>query len=108
MYPQTWEEWQTQFNPVGVGVDVSRQLAIYHRWAELSDGSVENIVVVLNFSDTDQTTATPFPSQGEWSDLLAGFDGNSPLWSVIVSSSAAAIPVGSHWGRVLWRIVPPT
>jgi pullulanase len=108
MYPQCWEEWQTQFNPVGVGVDVSRQLAIYHRWAELSDGSVENIVVVLNFSDTDQTTATPFPSQGEWSDLLAGFDDNSPPWSVIVSSSEADVPIGSHWGRVLWRITPRT
>ena len=54
MYPAEWAEWQTQFSPVGVGVDVARQAAIYHRWATLPDGEVENIVVVLNFADAEQ------------------------------------------------------
>ena len=30
MYPAEWATWQTQFNPTGVGIDVDRQLAIYH------------------------------------------------------------------------------
>ena len=106
MYPDEWEEWQTRFNPVGVGVDVARQLAIYHRWAPQSDGSVENIVVVLNFSDTSQTVSTPFPSHGQWTDLLAGFDGNGPPWSTTVSGDSATVPLDSHWGRILWRITP--
>lgn len=96
MYPDAWEEWQTGFNPVGVGVDVERQLAIYHRWAELADGTVENFAIVLNFSQTDQPVSVPVPLGGRWTDLLNDerFDvaGNS-LW----------VGVGSNWGRVLRR-----
>src|SRR5690242_161121 len=53
MYPGVWEEWQTQFSTSGVGVDVANQVVIYHRWAVLDGGTVENFVIVINFSDTD-------------------------------------------------------
>jgi pullulanase/glycogen debranching enzyme len=107
MYPDVWEEWQTQPNPVGVGVDVASQIVIYHRWAVLENGSVENFVVVINFSGTDTVPSVPFPADGEWVDLLAGFDGSGRSWSATVLGLRASIPVGSHWGRILWRVNPP-
>jgi len=104
MYPYQWETWQTRFNPVGVGVDVERQLVIYHRWASVP-GGVENVVVVLNFSDTQQVVDVPFPVQGRWTDRLAGFAGGTD-WAVDVGGPTAPVPVGSHFGRILHRFNP--
>ena len=104
MYPHLWEVWQTRFNPVGVGVDVERQLVIYHRWASVP-GGVENVVVVLNLSDTQQIVEVPFPVPGRWTDRLAGFSGG-PDWSVDVAGSTAPVPVGSHYGRIFHRFNP--
>jgi hypothetical protein len=100
MYPERWEGWQTRFDPVGVGVDVERQLVIYHRWADLPGGGVENFVIVLNFSDSDQSVAVPFPLDGTWTDLLS--DPSSP-WSAVVRDHALQLTVTSNWGRVLRR-----
>jgi hypothetical protein len=104
MYPHLWEPWQTRFNPVGVGVDVERQLVIFHRWAPVP-GGVENAVVVLNFGDVERVADVPFPVPGRWTDLLAGFDGG-PDWSVDVAGGSAPVPVGSHFGRVFIRFNP--
>jgi pullulanase len=104
MYPSQWETWQTRFDPIGVGVDVERQLVIYHRWASVP-GGVENVVVVLNFSDTQQLVNVPFPVQGRWTDRLAGFAGG-PDWAVDVGGTTAPVPVGLHWGRILDRFNP--
>ncbi len=103
MYPAEWAPWQTRFDEVGVGVDTERRLAVYHRWAEVG-GGIENVVVVLNFSDGDQVVDVPFPYGGHWVDLVAGFEGGAP-WSIDVPGTRAAIPVGSNVGRVLraWR-----
>jgi hypothetical protein len=89
-------------------VDVGRQLAVYHRWATAGDGSVDNLVVVLNFGEQEQVVRVPVPVDGEWADLLAGFDGRSGPWSVQARGYAADVPVGSHWGRVLWRVNRPS
>ena len=35
------ETWQTQFNAEGYGVDVARQLAIFHRWGSAEDGRLQ-------------------------------------------------------------------
>jgi pullulanase len=104
MYPDHWDTWQTRFNPVGVGVDTERRLAIYHRWAPLLRG-FENVVVVLNFSDSDQWVETPFPFPGRWTDLLAGFDGGHG-YSVDVPGATASVQVGGHWGRILHAVNP--
>ena len=39
MYPREWQTCQTRLDPQGLGVDVDRQLAIYHRWAPVPGGS---------------------------------------------------------------------
>ena len=106
MYPHEWETWQTRFNSVGVGLDVERQLVIYHRWASVP-GGVENVVVVLNFSDTQQVVNVPLPVQGRRTDRLAGFAGG-PDWAVDVGGSTAPVPLGSHFGRILHRFNPNT
>ncbi|MFP5283225.1 MAG: alpha-amylase family glycosyl hydrolase, partial [Actinomycetes bacterium] len=102
IYPEAWEPAWGELTDVGVGVAADRQLVVYHRWAELAD-AVENVVVVLNFGDAFQTVRTPFPLQGTWTDLLAGFDGMGPPWTLGVNGSTAEVPVGSHWGRVLHK-----
>ena len=63
-------------------------------------GRVETIAVVLNFSEADQLVNVPFPARGTWKDGLASFFGG-PDWTVDVAGPAAAVPVGSHWGRIL-------
>ncbi len=98
MYPEVWEEWQTQFNPVGVGIDVEKQVVIYHRWEEFEDGSVENFVIVLNFSDNDQRVSVPFPQDGNWTDLLSGL-ANTPA-SALVEHNRLEVSVNSNWGHV--------
>jgi pullulanase len=96
IYPAVWEDWQTQFNPVGVGVDVARQAVIYHRWAELESRAVENFVVALNFSDVDQWLSVPFPLDGTWTDLL-----NEQ--TIEVAGNRRELLVASNWGRVIRR-----
>jgi len=98
MYPEVWEEWQTQFNPVGVGIDVEKQVVIYHRWEKFEDGSVENFVIVLNFSDNDQRVSVPFPQDGDWTDLLSGL-ANTPA-SALVEHNRLEVSVNSNWGHV--------
>jgi len=105
MYPAEWETWQTRPNPVGAGIDLDRQTVVYHRWAPIT-GGVENFVVVLNFSDEDRIVEAPFPTTGRWDDLLAGFAGDDDSWNVEVGGSRASVAVGGHWGRVLHRFNP--
>jgi 1,4-alpha-glucan branching enzyme len=96
MYPDAWEEWQTQLSPTGVGVDLARQIAIYHRWAPLPTGEVENIVVTLNFSNAEQWLDIPFPLDGPWTDLLTH-------QAFRVTGNRRTLPTPSHWGRILRR-----
>lgn len=104
IYPEDWDSGWNCFNEVGVGVDTSRQLVVFHRWAQVAHG-VENIVVVLNFSGADQVIDAPFPFQGRWTDLLAGFAGGQG-WAVDVGGPTAPVPVGGHWGRILHALNP--
>ncbi len=104
MYPHEWETWQTRFNPAGVGVDLERQLVIYHRWAS-RPGGTENVVVVLNFSELEQAVEVPFPLPGRWTDRLSTFAGG-PEWDVLVTGSTTMVPVGSHFGRIFHRFNP--
>jgi glycosidase len=68
-YPGGWEEWQKQFNPQGYGIDVQKQIVIYHRWGT-ENGKLERFLIVLNFSPFAQNVDIPFPANGVWTDLL--------------------------------------
>lgn len=98
--PQPWEEWQTKFNPAGYGIDTSRQLIIYRRWGSDENGRMQQFVIVLNFSDSEQAVSVPFPEDGVWTDLLSDYQGS---WKPTVHNRALYIRAGSHWGHVFYK-----
>lgn len=96
-YPAGWETWQTQFNPQGYGIDVQKQVLIYHRWGTDEHGHLQRFIVVVNFSTNDQWVDVPFPDNGQWTDLLN--DG------VRVSPSQYWVSnwkVNSNWGNIFF------
>ena len=71
-YPDYYDETWAHFSPEGYGVDVDKQVVIYHRWGPAPDSGVERFIVVLNFSGSDQYVDMPFPTNGAWQDVLNG------------------------------------
>lgn len=100
MYPDSWETWQTQLNPFGVGLDTDRKLAIYHRWGEGPRGETQTFVVVLNFSEREQWVSVPFPFDGRWTDLLSDYEGS---WQPEISGGRLEFSVGPYWGHVFFK-----
>ena len=100
IWPSPWEDWQSQFNPEGAGVDEARQLVIFHRWGTTPEGKLENFVIGLNFSDQPQSVSVPFPLDGTWTDLLSDFLGS---WQPIVTNNRLDFVVGGNWGHVFFH-----
>jgi 1,4-alpha-glucan branching enzyme len=96
-YPDQWEAWQTQFNPEGYGVDLEKQVVIYHRWGNGDDGRLERFIVVLNFSARPQTVDIPFSSNGAWQDLL------NERFENVTDFRLPNQRIESNWGRVYYR-----
>ena len=93
-YPSSWASWQTQFDEQGYGVDVAKSVLIYHRWGNAVGAETEFFMIVLNFSQNNQTIDVPFPQNGNWQDLLSG-------QSVTVTDFwARSQLVTSNWGKV--------
>jgi pullulanase len=90
-YPPKWEDWQTQFDQDGFGVDTDRRLVVYHRWE-----GAERIIIALNFSDQGQFVTLPFPVDGTWRDLLSGL-------AIDVTGFRFGVTVTSNWGRVFLK-----
>jgi hypothetical protein len=99
--PQPWEEWQTQFNPEGYGMDTSRQVAIYRRWGNDSGGREQQFIIVLNFSDSEQEVDIPFPSDKEWTELLSNYNGSWNVW--VPEYKRLRLRIGSNWGHVFFK-----
>lgn len=100
--PHYWEEWQTQLNPTGLGIDVAKQIAIYRRTGRDESGKSHNFVVVLNFSNSNQQVVVPFPEDGLWTDLLSGYIGGE-RWQPFIENRRLAFEVGSNWGHVFFK-----
>ncbi len=96
-YPAGWEEWMTQFNPQGYGVDAGRQVVIYHRWGEAEDGGLERFMIVLNFSGQDQHVDVPFAANGDWRDLL------NDRTETVTDYRLRDQRINSNWGRVYYQ-----
>lgn len=94
-YPQ-WESWQTSFNPEGYGVDVGRQVVIYHRWGDDDQGNEQKFIIVLNCSDRSQWVDIPFSASanGEWHDLL----NDRP--EKVHNNRLKNQEIESYWGRI--------
>lgn len=99
-YPQYWDKGHAEFNSQGYGVDVSRQLVIYHRWGDDVHGNLQRFIIVLNFSDASQQVSVPFPENGEWIDLLSDYSGT---WKPRVQNWRLDFVIGSSWGHVFFK-----
>jgi 1,4-alpha-glucan branching enzyme len=96
-YPTRWATWQTRFNPEGYGVDVAKQVVIYHRWGSAEDGSLERFIIVLNFSDGPQYVDIPFSTNGAWRDLLNDRTDDVHNWRLLNQR------IESNWGRIYYQ-----
>jgi glycosidase len=94
-YPGNWQDWMTQWDGDGYGVDVARGLVVYHRWGYADDGTLELFYIVLNFSSSEQTVRISLAEDGAWEDLLDATN------SVSVVANKSIITVGSNWGAIL-------
>jgi hypothetical protein len=99
-YPDVWEEWQSQLNPAGFGVDTARQIVIFHRWGESAAGALQRFYVVLNFSPTALWVRVSLPANGAWQDLLFNYDGS---WSPEATDYHLDVLVGGNWGHIFFR-----
>jgi pullulanase len=96
VYP-AWDPSLTRLNDDGYGVDVERNVAIYHRWGDAADGRTERLIVVLNFGPDAQTVDVPFSENGAWTDLLSDAVVNvDGFW-------LRGTVIESNWGRVYRR-----
>jgi pullulanase/glycogen debranching enzyme len=99
-YPEKWDEWQTKFSPEGFGVDVEKQVVIFHRWGNDADGRLQRFIIVLNFSDQKQSVTVNFPENGTWTDLLSDYNGS---WKVNITDYKLNLGVGSNWGHIFFK-----
>lgn len=97
-YPNDYDEWWAHFSPEGYGIDVDKQVVIYHRWGDGADGVLERFIVVLNFSGATQFVDIPFPTNGEWTDLING-DAKFQVGNFRMRNFG----VNSNWGCVFFR-----
>lgn len=95
-YPSDWPEQQGALDRNGFGVDVERQIVVYHRWGPAEDGQLERFYIVLNFSDSMQRVELQFPENDGWEDLLSG-------WRPAVQNFRLQVDVGSNWGHVFFK-----
>lgn len=95
-HPRSWDESWSLPNADGFGIDVGRQVVVYHRWGNAADGRLEKFYVVLNFSQSPQWVDMSFPEDGGWIDLLSG-------WNPPVNNNRLHTEVGSNWGHIFYK-----
>ncbi|KWT92781.1 alpha-amylase family glycosyl hydrolase [Candidatus Magnetominusculus xianensis] len=101
-YPD-WEDWMRKPNQEGYGIDVDRQIVIFHRWGDnpygKRYGQIERFIIVLNFSQNDQDVSVPFSVNGQWIDILA-----EPNYTINVDGFRSNVRVDSNWGCIFYII----
>jgi glycosidase len=96
-YPSFYDQQWSSLSPDGYGIDVGRQIVIFHRWGNDATGTLERFIIVLNFNDFDQAASVPFPVNGTWTDLI---NGNQTVDVQNFWLTGYSIP--SNWGSVFW------
>jgi hypothetical protein len=95
-YPSFWDESNTQLDGDGFGIDLARQVVVYHRWGNAADDRLEKFYIVLNFSPWTQTVEFNLPENDGWVDLLSG-------WAPPVQNNRLHFDVGSNWGHIFYK-----
>ena len=93
-YPWPYDEQNRAFNELGYGVNEEKDVVIFHRWGFDDRGRLELFMIVLNYSEYEQTVDIPFAANGEWRDLL-----NDTTISV-ADYWLRSERLSSHWGRI--------
>jgi 1,4-alpha-glucan branching enzyme len=93
------ESYSPNFNEHGYGVDVDKDIVIYHRWGSLGDNKVEKFIIVLNFSGHGQYVDIPFSNNGAWKDLL------NDRSDIVVDYRLFNQLIESNWGRIYYMKV---
>ena len=94
--PHWWEEWQSEFDTDGLGIDCGRQLLVYRRYLDDESGHRTWALIALNFSSAGHWLELQFPEDGTWTNLLA-----DPEWTIEVSDRQYRLEIPSHWGLIL-------
>jgi glycosidase len=97
-YPNNYDYSWTHFSPDGYGIDVDKQVVIYHRWGNAADGGLERFIIALNFSGFMQWVDIPFSTNGTWIDLL---NGNMPF--NVDGYALRNFGLDSNWGRIFYQ-----
>jgi pullulanase len=95
-HPRFWDESWTRRDEDGFGIDEDKQIVVFHRWGNASDGRLEKFYIVLNFSQWVQTVDVSFPEDDGWVDLISG-------WSPTILNHRLQFEVGSNWGHVFYK-----
>ncbi|MGH7182624.1 MAG: alpha-amylase family glycosyl hydrolase, partial [Nitrospiraceae bacterium] len=93
-YPRSYDELNTHFDAQGYGVNIDKDVVIYHRWGAADDGRLERFIIVLNFSDFDQFVDIPISVNGDWEDRLNGDSIN------VRDFHLSNQRITSNWGRL--------
>lgn len=96
-YPRAYDPNATHFNEQGFGVDVDKDVVIYHRWGSDASGAQERFLVVLNFSAFEQVVDIPFSVNGLWEERLSGAK------YAIRDFRLENHRVYPHWGYVFYK-----
>ena len=94
--PHWWEEWQSEFDTDGLGIDCGRQLLVYRRYQDDDTGHRTWALIALNFSCAGHWLELQFPEDGTWTNLLA-----EPEWTIEVRDRQYRLEIPSHWGLIL-------
>jgi 1,4-alpha-glucan branching enzyme len=94
-YPDFYDQQWRHFSPEGYGIDVDREVVIFHRWGDAADGRLERFTIVLNFSGATQWVEVPLATNGVWTDLL---NGNTP--HTVNDYRLHNHGVSSNWGCI--------
>ena len=95
-YPDIYDDSQTHFNSKGYGIDVDKQVVIYHRWGN-NGNKLDRFIIVINFSENDQVVDIPFGTNGKWDDLL------SDLSDDVSGFKLYNQKINSNWGRIYYQ-----
>ena len=82
---------------------LAQRVIAYRRKADAdADGAhpAEDLLVVLNFSDSDAEVGLPFPATGQWVEQI---DGTRPPVTISTDGQWSAVVVPSNYGGVYKR-----
>ena len=81
-------------HPDGYGVFLDQDVVVYHRYATLDDGTVQRFIIVINYSDFNQSVTIPFSTNGIWRDIL------NDATAAVTDYRLFNQIISSNWGRI--------